>query len=436
MSAVRTHGRRTLVPWHQEMPHSAKPHPRILPQRGVSLKVLLMQDFQTAASVLKHRLPHSAKPHPRILPQRGINMSMLEKECPNDGTLQEDLEAVADSDLPLTELSGSTILVTGATGLVGSETVRALACINRKRKAGITILALIRNPKKAESIYGNLLNRGDINIVTGDLLRPDELSHAVRVPVDYIIHCAAVTASKTMVTKPVETINTAIEGTRNMLEIARMKNVKSFVYLSSMEVYGRMDTKEPVTEEMQGYVDPLAVRSNYPLSKRMCENLCAAYYAEYGLPVRIARLAQTFGAGVLPGENRVFAQFARSVMEGKDIVLHTKGTSEGNYCYTADTVRGLLTILTKGADGEAYNIANEETHTTIADMAEFAAHTLAEDKIRVVFDIPESNTYGYAAETHMTLSSSKLRALGWEPHYNLEQCYRRMMESMKARGLS
>lgn len=100
-----------------------------------------------------------------------------------------------------------------------------------------------------------------------------------------------------------------------------------------MEVYGSFtEANHNVTETELGYINPLAVRSNYPESKRLCENMCVAYYPEYKVPVKIACLLQTFGAGILSGENRVFAQFAKNAIEGKDIVLHTKGLSEGNYC--------------------------------------------------------------------------------------------------------
>jgi nucleoside-diphosphate-sugar epimerase len=181
---------------------------------------------------------------------------------------------------------------------------------------------------------------------------------------------------------------------------------------------------------MLGFVNPLVVRSNYPESKRMCENLCVAYNSEYGVPVKIARLAQTFGAGVLPSENRVFAQFARSAMEKKNIVLHTTGKSEGNYAYLSETIMAIMLILLKGKNAEAYNVANEECHTTIADMAKMVAEEIANGEIKVVFDIPEDNVFGYAADTHMRLSSEKLRDLGWKPKVGLKDAYIRMMRYM------
>ena len=198
-----------------------------------------------------------------------------------------------------------------------------------------------------------------------------------------------------------------------------------------MEVYGAFDNLDhEVTEDDLGYIDPLKVRSNYPEAKRLCENMCIAYLQEYGIPVKIARLAQTFGAGILQNENRVFAQFARSVINNENIILHTKGLSEGNYCYTRDCMTGLLTILLKGKDGEAYNVSNPNSHTTIVDMAKMVAHKIAKGNIEVLFDIPETNTFGYAADTKMKLNSNKLQQLGWKPEIGLEEAYKRMIEDM------
>ena len=350
-------------------------------------------------------------------------------ENPKDAVCQQELEHIARCDLDWSAFSHKTVLVTGATGLVGSYAVRTLAAANRIHGCGMTILAMVRSADKARGIYGSLLERGDVALLLGDVRDPIVYDG----PVDYIIHGASVTASKEMVTRPVETIATAIGGTEQILKFAVAKQVTSMVYISSMEMYGPPDPNlSCVTESDYGRVDVLQVRSCYPEGKRMCECLCAAYAHEYHLPVKIARLAQTFGAGVSTSEGRVFAQFARSLMNGEDIVLHTEGKSYGNYCATCDCVRGLLTILLRGVNGEAYNVANEKTNIRIRDMAQMIADQSG-GKIQVRFDIPEDALqYGYAPDVKMRLSGDKLRGLGWEPELDLPQMYQQLMASWQA----
>lgn len=358
-----------------------------------------------------------------------MNELSYENEAGEDSVLQEDLNYIANSNISFNQLKDSTIFVTGATGLIGVSLVRSLLCVNRVRKLNFRVIAFVRNFKKAQEIFGNNLNRKDFILIIGDVNEKIEITQKI----DYIFHCASITTSKTMIQNPVETILTSVEGTKNVLFLAKQHKCKSVVYVSSMEMYGSFkNANNNVTETELGYIDPLAVRSNYPESKRLCENLCIAFHAEYGVPVKIARLSQTFGAGILSGENRVFAQFARSVMEEKDIVLHTKGMSEGNYCYTRDTIIGLFLILLKGKDAAAYNVSNPETHITIADMAKMVCEKIGNGKIKVIFDVPESNTFGYAADTKMKLNSDKLKELGWMPQIGLEESYRRMIQSMLA----
>lgn len=353
-------------------------------------------------------------------------------ECPWDETQQADLEQAVRAELPWERLSGATVFVTGATGLVGSQLVKTLLAANRIRQAGIRVIALVRSAEKAKRVFGHLLERPELVLHYGDVTESMDLEGSV----DYIIHAASQTASKEFVSHPVETIDTSFAGTKNVLELARRKGSAGVVYVSSMEAYGNPGQAQRRTGEKDlGYIDNLNVRSCYSEGKRFCECLCACYSSEYAVPVKIARLAQTFGAGVALEEGRVFAQFARSAMNGTDIVLHTQGRSYGNYCYTADVVCGLLAILLLGESGQAYNVVCEAATMRIAEMAAMVAHEIAGDKISLVFDIPESSlTYGYAPDVELRLDGQKLRALGWEPRIapDLPTMYRRMIASFYA----
>ena len=353
----------------------------------------------------------------------------MKLEAHNDSVLQKDLEWIADKE---ENLHDCTILVTGATGLIGSQIVKALLCKNRLKNTNIKVIALARSEEKVQKVFKDVLERENLRFVYGDIL--EQLS--IEDKVDYIIHAASMTSSKDFINKPVETIESILYGTNNILKFAKDKEVKQVIYLSTMEVYGVDDWQnEKVTEEQLGYIDILKPRSSYPESKRLAENLCVSYWSEYGVPVKIARLAQTFGPGVTKDDNRVFAQFARSVINKKDIILHTTGKSVRNYCYIRDCILAILILLSKGKNGQAYTVVNENANISIKDMAEMVAKDIANNEIKVVIDIPDNiESYGYAPEENLKLSSKKIESLGWKAKIGLEESYRRMIESMRVQN--
>ena len=176
----------------------------------------------------------------------------------------------------------------------------------------------------------------------------------------------------------------------------------------------------------------MSVRSSYSESKRMVENICASYASEYKIPIKVVRLCQTFGAGVEYNDSRVFAQFARSVIEGKDIILKTKGETVRNYCYTTDAVSGILMVLSKGNVGEAYNVANMDTTISIADMAELVCSLYSESGSKVIFDIAEDvEKLGYNPMVKLQLDSTKTVALGWHSKVDLKDMFKRLVSGMK-----
>ena len=318
----------------------------------------------------------------------------------------------------------SSVLVTGATGLLGSLLVKALS-----NYAG-TVYACCRSKEKFDSVFDGYKTDNIVPIFS-DIIDLDISKYSI----DYIIHTASTTDSKTFVERPVDTINIAVEGTKNLLSQCVGKNIKGFIYLSSLEVYGSFPGYEGiknVPETDYGYIELASGRSSYSESKRLVETLCKAYQNQYGVPVKIARLCQTFGAGVRYDDNRVFAQFARSVIEGNDIVLKTKGETIRNYCYTTDAIAGILTVLARGKAGEPYNIANKNTTISIADMANLFCKLYPESKSKVVFDIAEdTDKLGYNPIVKLQLDSSKLEKLGWNAEINLEEMIHRLIESLK-----
>lgn len=309
-----------------------------------------------------------------------------------------------------------TVLVTGATGLIGKSLVKELL------KENIGVVALVRNKEKAISFLGNETEK--LTYLIGDVttLIPE------RMDVDYIIHAASQTASKAFVENPVETIMTGLKGTSNLLEIARLSDIKGFLYLSTMEVYGSPSTDEKINERHSTNLDSLSVRNCYPESKRMCENLCVSYASEYKVPAKVIRLTQTFGPGVKYNDGRVFAEFARCAVEGRDIVLHTKGETKRSYLYVEDAVRAILTVLEKGTPGEAYNAANEDTYCSIYEMACLVADNCASKKINVLVEEADAEKLGYAPVLHMNLDTTKLKELGWQPTTDLLEMYRQLIK--------
>ncbi len=314
-------------------------------------------------------------------------------------------------DLPWERLSGCNILVTGATGLIGSSFVDVLMSNPNK---DYQVYALGRNEKRALIRFLRFNDDPAFHFLCGDVTLP----LACDVPFHFIIHAASNGSPNFFANNPVEVMKSNLFGVSNLIEYGLAHGMKRFLYVSSGEVYG-VNEAAVFDESSYGYLDILDTRSCYPSSKRAAETLAMCYAAEYGADVVVARPCHTYGPHFTESDNRVYAQFIRNVLNGDDIVMKSAGTQYRSWCYVDDCVSALLYILLKGESGQAYNIADKTSVVTIRELAEKIAHIAGR---KVVMQIPSDiEKKGFTPIKRAVFNTAKLEALGWSVSGTMEE---------------
>lgn len=329
----------------------------------------------------------------------------------------QDINRIIDYDISWDKFEGKKILVTGATGLIGSYIIFSFLERNKKYNANIHIVAMVRNLEKGKSKFADYVESDKIEYLVGDVTKPIKEDIAV----DYVIHCASNAAPDMYAKDPVGTMTTNLFGTYNLLEFAKKNNCRKFLYVSTIEVYGKHDSNKMITEDDFGYISSTNIRSCYPESKKCSENLVYCYGQQYDLPVVIGRLSYIYGAGMSKTDSKVCAMFAREVAAGNDIVLKSDGKQLRSYTYVSDAITGLLTVLLEGNNGESYNIASSASRITIADMAKRCCELFPEKGSRVRFELPknyENHSFSFIADA--VLDPSQLEGLGWNSCVSLD----------------
>ena len=338
-----------------------------------------------------------------------------------------DVDEILDRDLPWDRLSGSTVLVTGASGMLPSYALYSLLGLNDRDGAGIIVHGLVRNEAKARRLLADVLDRPDFRLVVHDVSRPLELPGLL----DYVIHGASAARPVLHGTEPVATIKANLLGSLNLLDLSVAKSSRGFALMSSAEVYGAQPSGvELIEEESYGGLDILNPRACYAEGKRAAETICAAYQAQFGIECRVARFGHVYGPGMAPDDGRVQADFAANVAAGQDIVLNSDGSAVRTYTYVADAIAGLFYALLRG-DQMAYNIADPGGLVSIRRLAELFTRVRPERDLRLVFT-NESDARSYSPAKHQGLSSERIAALGWQPVVGLPAGLDRMVTELEA----
>lgn len=335
----------------------------------------------------------------------------------------EDVHYIANLELPWEKLKNKSILISGATGLVGSCFVDVIMMRNQSGM-NCKVYALGRNEAKAKERFKYCVDSELYEFVPFDISRPlirDDIGI-----VDFVLHLASNTHPLQYATDPIGTITTNIIGTYNILEFAEKHQATRCAFTSSNEIYGenRGDV-ELFDEHYCGYIDSNTMRAGYPESKRCSEALCQAYIKQKDMDIVIPRPTRSYGPTMLMSDTKAISQFIKKGIHCEDIVLKSEGTQYYSYTYVADAVAGLLTVLLKGECGEAYNIADRKSDIMLKDLAAIIADIAGR---KVVFEIPDVvEAAGYSKATKARLDGSKLQSLGWKAKYDIKSGISRTM---------
>ena len=330
----------------------------------------------------------------------------------------EDLQRMSEAHLPWRELDRKTVLVTGATGMLASYVTWLLLYLHEYAGINVSVVALCRNRRLAEHFFNSYVGKPYFSLLVQDVCEPI----AYEGKVDYVFHLAGNASPYYINTDPVGIMKCNLQGTINVLELARHHAVKRVLFASTREVYGKNDLVDKLVEDSLGVLDPLDYRSCYPESKRAAESLLNSYSLQYGVPFNTVRIAHSYGPTMrLENDGRVMADFLSDLVDGKDIVLKSSGDAIRGFIYVTDAVIGMFTVLLLAAPSTAYNLANETEPISIKDLALLISSLRKDIELKVVYDtLQQENNKGYCSYKRIALDTSKLEALGWSPLINLK----------------
>ena len=290
--------------------------------------------------------------------------------------VRTDLDLIREDLAPVfTRMAGNRLLVTGGAGFLGYYLVQAVTDWNRDRPVGDRVdLTVCDNFKRgAPDWLGAIEREGSARMVVADVSQPLPRDLG---PFDFVIHAAGIASPMVYRRFPLETMDANINGLRQLLEAARAqadqgRPVKGFLFYSSSEIYGDpVPEAIPTSEDYRGNVSCTGPRACYDESKRYGETLSVVFARTYGVAVTIARPFNNYGPGLRIDDGRVIPDFARCILAGKDIVMHSDGSPTRTFCYSADAICGYYRVLVLGRPGEAYNVGVESPEISMRDLAD------------------------------------------------------------------
>jgi UDP-glucuronate decarboxylase len=344
----------------------------------------------------------------------------------NSNEYLEDLEYVCSLPLPWEKFENKRILITGSTGLICSFLIDVLMVRNNKYNSNISIYALGRSNISAQKRFGEYFTNNNFFFIEQDVCNPIKIDSDF----DYLIHGASNAHPRSYTVDPVGTMLSNFTGMYNVLEFARKMNNTRVLYISSGEVYGEAKIDDDIfDEDYSGYINSMNFRSCYPNSKRAAETLCVSYTHQYNVDTVVVRPCHVYGPTMTSKDSRVISEFIMSVLSSNNIVMKSEGLQTRSYCYVADAVSAILTVLLIGRKGEAYNISDNESVLSIKTLANLIANI---GNQQVIINLPKDTANsGFTPITKTLLSTEKLSKLGWNSKTNIESGIKKTIRILK-----
>lgn len=346
--------------------------------------------------------------------------------------IKQDLDTIYTCGIDWSKLKNSTVLITGASGLLGSYMMYMLKYLNFYCNLNVNIIVHCRNYLKMKSIIHLFKMEEHITIISGDLLNIKyELDKYKIYNIDYIIHAASPASSKIYGIDPLSVIYANVIITKSLLDISLNYELKGFLFFSSGEVCGKVD-KELITEEDYGYLNPMDVRNCYSESKRMGENLCKCYNYQYKVPAVIVRPDHTYGPTIdLKNDDRVFSEFIYNIINNENIIMKSDGSPIRTFNYISDATEGFFRVLLDGRSGECYNISNNDCRISIKDLANLLVSLYPEKNLKVIHKKRDVTNKYLENKNKLcsTLSTKKVETLGYKCKIGIREGFKRTIQS-------
>lgn len=344
--------------------------------------------------------------------------------------IEADLKEIYQRDIPWGKLENKTILVTGAYGMLASYVIFMLIYLNKKVGMHINIIAVVKSKEKLIKRFGNIDKNEYFKVYISELDEALEIQEDIH----YIIHAASLASPQYYSVCPIEVLKPNIIGNYHLLELSALKKVEGYLFFSTGDIYGVIEGKETIKEDIYGSMDTLDIHNCYSESKRMAETMCKAWFLQKNVPTKIARIWHTYAPTMNVDEDpRVFASFVNDILHGKDIIMKSDGSAKRSFCYISDAVAGFFLVLLCGNSGEAYNICNTEEFYSISQLAEKMVTLYPELNLKVIRkDRSKNDVYvENSVANYIPPDNSKLKSLGWEAKYDITTGFKQVIESLK-----